>query len=70
MRKAVKQLTVRDEEKVLDPVSISLGVAAFPRHGATAKGLLRAASEALSRAKAEGRDRVVVVPARQLVCGG
>src|SRR5262249_120053 len=33
LRKAVVHLTVRDEDKVLDPVSLSLGVAAFPRHG-------------------------------------
>jgi diguanylate cyclase (GGDEF)-like protein len=70
LKEAVKHLTVRDEETVLDTVTLSLGVAAYPRHGTTSKSLLRAVSEALSRAKATGRDRVVVAPARQSVCGG
>jgi predicted signal transduction protein with EAL and GGDEF domain len=42
------------------PVTISLGVAAFPVHGATGEDLLHAADEAVYKAKAKGRDRVVV----------
>lgn len=70
LRKAVKQLAVRDEDRVLDPVSLSLGVAAFPRHGMTPNAVLRAAAGALSRAKAEGRDRVILAGTPQPVCGG
>jgi diguanylate cyclase (GGDEF)-like protein len=41
------------------PITVSAGVATFPEHGATAEALIRAADEALYRAKAAGRDRVV-----------
>ncbi len=41
-------------------MTLSLGVAAFPQHGAAADALLRAADTALYRAKAAGRDRVMV----------
>jgi diguanylate cyclase (GGDEF)-like protein len=41
-------------------VTVSAGVAAFPDHGKTRTDLLRAADAALYRAKAEGRDRVMV----------
>jgi diguanylate cyclase (GGDEF)-like protein len=39
-------------------LTISIGVATFPRDGATPDDLLHAADMALYRAKAEGRDRV------------
>jgi diguanylate cyclase (GGDEF)-like protein len=39
---------------------LSLGVAVFPKHGATSTGILRAVDAALYRAKREGRSRVVV----------
>ena len=41
-------------------VTLSMGVAAFPQHGANGQALLKAADTALYRAKNEGRDRVVV----------
>jgi diguanylate cyclase (GGDEF)-like protein len=42
----------------MPPISMSCGVAAFPDHGVTADALLRAADQALYRAKEAGRDRV------------
>jgi diguanylate cyclase (GGDEF)-like protein len=42
------------------PLTISLGVATFPRHGATAESLIGGADEALYAAKKLGRDRTVV----------
>ena len=39
-------------------LTLSLGVAAFPEHGDTATAVLRAADDALYRAKRQGRDRV------------
>ncbi len=46
-------------------MTMSVGVAAYPQHGATGESLLRAADDALYRAKAEGRDRVVVAGLRE-----
>jgi diguanylate cyclase (GGDEF)-like protein len=42
--------------------SFSAGVASAPDHGTDLDGLLRAADDALYRAKADGRDRVRVAP--------
>jgi diguanylate cyclase (GGDEF)-like protein/putative nucleotidyltransferase with HDIG domain len=42
------------------PMTISLGVATFPRHGASAESLIGGADEALYAAKKLGRDRTVV----------
>jgi len=45
------------------PVTVSLGVALHPLHGAAADELVRAADEALYRAKRSGRNRVeIAVP--------
>ena len=44
-------------------MTISVGVAAFPDHGATSDQILAAADKALYRAKAAGRNRVVVADA-------
>jgi diguanylate cyclase (GGDEF)-like protein len=39
---------------------MSLGVAVFPDHGATADDMMRAADQALYQAKHSGRNQVVV----------
>ena len=46
------------------PPTLSAGVASYPAHAQSDDDLLRAADEALYRAKAEGRDRVCVAGAR------
>jgi diguanylate cyclase (GGDEF)-like protein/PAS domain S-box-containing protein len=60
LRTAVKQLAVKQRGQPLGALSMSLGVALFPEHGANSEMILRAADQALYRAKHEGRDRVVV----------
>ncbi len=60
LREDLKQLTVQHAGQVLGRISLSIGVSAFPGHGATGEELLRTADQALYRAKREGRDRVVV----------
>ncbi len=63
LRDAVKRLVVSHKGQTIGPVSVSIGVAAFPDHGADGDGVLRAADAALYRAKREGRDRVTVATA-------
>jgi diguanylate cyclase (GGDEF)-like protein len=57
--KAVREHLFTKEE-VSVKVSISVGVATFPDDGKSIDVLVRAADEALYRAKAAGRDRVSV----------
>jgi diguanylate cyclase (GGDEF)-like protein len=59
-RLAVKRLRLRHSDDALGMVTVSLGLAGYPAHGATAKDLLRAADEALYEAKHAGRDQVVI----------
>lgn len=59
----IKRLRLRYAGQVLETISMSFGVAAFPAHGKTEKDILRAADTALYRAKAGGRDRVEVAEA-------
>lgn len=58
LQEAVRRITVYHGDRVLDPVTLSLGVAIFPEHGNTHRALLQAADVALYRAKQSGRDRV------------
>jgi diguanylate cyclase (GGDEF)-like protein len=60
IRQGVSQLQVSHRGKVLEMITISLGVASFPEHGANEDDLLRAADNAMYQAKAAGRNRVVV----------
>lgn len=59
IRTAMRNLQVT-HGGVLEPVTLSAGVAVFPQHGAFHEALLRAADLALYEAKRSGRDRVVV----------
>ncbi|MFP4437843.1 MAG: diguanylate cyclase [Chloroflexaceae bacterium] len=59
VRASVKQMQVQHAGQTLGSVSVSLGVAVFPIHGATSDEVLKAADSALYRAKAGGRDQVV-----------
>jgi diguanylate cyclase (GGDEF)-like protein len=60
IRAAVKQLALTYRGQALGPVTLSLGIALFPRHGTTGERLVRVADQALYRAKTMGRDCVVV----------
>ncbi|MCX5893388.1 MAG: GGDEF domain-containing protein, partial [Deltaproteobacteria bacterium] len=59
LNQQIKQLHLQSRH--LHPVTISVGVALYPDHGSNGKEIMRAAEAALHRAKADGRDRVVVV---------
>lgn len=60
LKDAVKGLRVSYGGLELGPVTLSMGVSAFPVSGDSPRELLRAADEALYKAKQAGRDRVVV----------
>jgi len=60
LRGEIKRLRVSDKGRLLGPVTISIGLAAYPEHGLAGDALLHAADSALYRAKREGRDRVVI----------
>jgi diguanylate cyclase (GGDEF)-like protein/PAS domain S-box-containing protein len=60
-----KKLYPKFEGQILNPVTLSLGVACFPEHASTSAALLLAASTALDNAKRAGTGRVVVAQTRQ-----
>ncbi len=55
---------VLHREQVLENVTVSLGVAMFPEHGATGQDVLHAADGAMYRAKDAGRNLVMVAANR------
>lgn len=55
-----KQFRLKFEDRLLDVVTLSFGVAVFPEHGKSSDVMLRAADEALYRAKHSGRNQVAV----------
>jgi diguanylate cyclase (GGDEF)-like protein len=63
LREQIANLQIHYRGETLRRITVSIGVAAFPQHGTSAAPLLRMADEALYRAKAGGKDRVVVADA-------
>src|SRR5882672_9273228 len=59
LRGEVAKLELQYKDQPLGPVTVSLGVAAFPDHAKESEELLRCADEALYLAKQTGRNRVV-----------
>lgn len=55
----MREAQIRFGNEAVGPVTVSLGLAAFPVQGDTAETLLRAADAALYNAKRAGRDRIV-----------
>jgi diguanylate cyclase (GGDEF)-like protein len=65
LRSEIKSLRLHYKKQALGQLSISVGVAAFPEHGAAADELLKIADQCLYESKAGGRDMVTVaVPQR------
>ncbi len=60
MREVTSHIHVQYEGQTLEAVTLSLGVAIFPVHGATKDLILKAVDTAMYRAKQDGRNRVVV----------
>jgi len=59
IRKAVAGQAVIHDGKAISNLSLSLGIAVFPRDGETRESLVQAADQALYVAKRTGRNRVV-----------
>ncbi len=56
----IRQLHVEYKDQILETVTISIGVAAFPNHGSTGKEVMESADAALYQAKDNGRDCIVL----------
>lgn len=63
IRSKLRELTVLHQGQSVGVITVSVGVAALPTHGTSAKELVQAADAALYRAKREGRDRVITAQA-------
>ncbi|QCU72492.1 GGDEF domain-containing protein [Luteimonas yindakuii] len=57
--RAMSSLTIRHMDRMLGPITVSIGIATAPHDSADPGLLLEIADAALYRAKAEGRDRVL-----------
>lgn len=64
LRVAVEQITVRYGEKTLPRITISLGVASYPKNGAMPQDLMKSADDALYDSKAAGRNQVTLARTR------
>jgi hypothetical protein len=62
VREHVRRLQLAWDGQPLGMLTVSAGVAGFPVDGDAPDTLLRAADQALYRAKELGRDRVIVAP--------
>jgi len=60
IRQAVKRMYITYRGQSVPAVTVSAGIATFPEHGAAADELVRIADAALYRAKAGGRDRLMM----------
>gem|GEM_PF-2510005 len=60
IRDAIKHLSLHNRGQTLGTITISAGIATYPAHCDDSEGLIRAADEALYRAKKAGRDRIVI----------
>jgi len=60
LRESAAHLQLVHKEKPLGGLTLSIGVAVFPKHGKTAASVLQAADEAMYQAKQKGKNRVIV----------
>jgi diguanylate cyclase (GGDEF)-like protein len=60
IRKSAKHIDLKHHGQALGAITLSIGVSVFPDHGDASFSLLRTADQALYRAKAAGRDCVVL----------
>lgn len=62
IREGIKHVSVQHHHQPLGTITISVGVASFPKHGLTKEAVFQAADAALYLAKNSGRDAVRLAP--------
>jgi diguanylate cyclase (GGDEF)-like protein len=67
LRQEVKSLKLSHKDKMLGGITLSVGVAAFPEHAASAEELLAIADRCLYQSKAAGRDTVTIAVSQPVV---
>jgi diguanylate cyclase (GGDEF)-like protein/PAS domain S-box-containing protein len=60
LRESVKRLELDEDGREFGSITVSIGVAVYPDHGATAERLVQISDAAAYEAKAEGGDRVMI----------
>lgn len=60
LREKIKSENILFENKVLPPITISIGIAEAPTYGDTSEKIISAADHALYQAKHNGRDRIEI----------
>jgi diguanylate cyclase (GGDEF)-like protein len=60
IREGVKHIIILKDAKPIPNITISAGLSMFPEHGDTQATVIKAADEALYKAKETGRDRVCI----------
>ncbi len=60
MRESVKRLVIKYDGKQIGPLTMSIGVAAYPDHGASTERVILASDAASYAAKSEGGDRIMM----------
>ena len=69
LNEQARNMHVRLRGETLRRITLSIGIAGFPQHGATPAKVLTAADHALYKAKAAGRDRVVAADSADASAG-
>ncbi|MEB3338136.1 MAG: PAS domain S-box protein, partial [Leptolyngbyaceae bacterium] len=60
IRRVISQIAISHNGQTLGSLTASFGIASFPQHGSVGSTLVQAADAALYRAKAAGRNQVVI----------
>jgi diguanylate cyclase (GGDEF)-like protein/PAS domain S-box-containing protein len=60
IRNDLKRLVINYQGKVLNNITVSIGISSYPLHAENPKALIKAADIALYEAKETGRDRAIV----------
>ena len=60
LRQTAKKFKVSYKEQILDAVTFSIGIAAFPENASSGEELLQIADACLYESKAKGRDCITI----------